>query len=130
MVALRRSSRGSCLWWGANWAEELRFEVMHGQAPQNDHAQLEFSDRAVCNNNLPWADCLDKPCKIDAADPSKTTCFCDPVQNSGPYVVTGTSSTSACNDGKTYSSALIDDDLNITHFLSLSESVMPVRYNF
>jgi len=90
----------------------------------------EFSDRAVCNNDLPWADCLDKPCLIDAADPSKATCFCDPVQNSGPYVVTGTASTTACNDGKTYSSALIDDDLNITHFLSLSEPAIPVRYNF
>jgi hypothetical protein len=90
----------------------------------------EFSDRAVCNNDLPWADCLDKPCRIDATDPSKATCLCEPMQDSGPYVVTGTASTSACNDGKTYSSALIHDDLDITHFLSLSESARPVCYNF
>jgi len=90
----------------------------------------EFSDRAVCNNDLPWADCLDKPCFIHAHDPSKATCMCELVQKSGPYVVTGSASTSGCNDGNTYSSALIDDDLRITHFLSLSESVMPLRYNF
>ena len=79
---------------------------------------------AVCNNNRPWAWCLDVPCLIDKKNPLKSTCTCTVAKNQGPYVIVGnTYNKSTCTTG-IISSATVPDIEQITNFIN-HQKVMP-----
>lgn len=80
---------------------------------------------AICANDRPWADCLDKPCVVDAKDPSKAKCACTTQKDKGPYVVVGNSYTpSTCITG-IISSATVTGNRQITEFLRTTRELKP-----
>jgi hypothetical protein len=80
---------------------------------------------AVCANSRPWAWCLDMPCTVDA-DPSKATCLCKQVSTpkQAYIVVTDSYRESTCTTD-IWSSAAIEDVLQITGFLQDSDKLKP-----
>jgi peroxiredoxin len=77
------------------------------RAPRGSNLYSTFSTELVtgnvramtCGANIPWANCVDAPCKLDGDDPSKATCAC-PVVKTGPsFTLGGNCDTSTC--GKT-----------------------------
>jgi hypothetical protein len=80
---------------------------------------------AVCDNDRPWAWCLDMPCLIDKGDPGKASCACKLVKDKGPYlVVTGAYTDTTCTT-KLWSSATIEDVTEATDFLKTNEDLKP-----
>lgn len=80
---------------------------------------------AVCANARPWAFCLDKPCAIDARDPTKASCECVSVKRQGPYViVTDVYTPETCTTG-IISSATVKQITQATDFLMNSAELKP-----
>jgi hypothetical protein len=80
---------------------------------------------AVCTNDRPWAWCLDKPCTIDIADPTKANCACTTVKDQGPYVIVGHTNTPATCTTGTISSATVTGITEITDFLKTTSELKP-----
>ncbi len=78
---------------------------------------------AVCANSRPWAWCLDMPCTVDA-DRSKATCLCKQVSTpkQAYIIVTDSFRESTCTTD-VWSSATIEDVLQITGFLQDSREL-------
>jgi hypothetical protein len=80
---------------------------------------------AICDNDRPWAWCLDKPCIMDKDDPAKASCLCTTVKDQGPYViVTDTYTDTTCTTG-IISSATVKQDQQITDFLKTNKDLKP-----
>ena len=80
---------------------------------------------AVCDNDRPWAWCLDKPCIVDKDDPTKASCACTVTKDEGPYlVVTDTYTDTTCTTDL-WSSATIQGVNQITDFLKTNEHLKP-----
>jgi len=78
----------------------------------------------ICDNDRPWAWCLDKPCIISKNDPNAATCTCDAVKNLGSYViVTSTYRAGACTTG-IISSATVQGITQITDYLKENEKLL------
>jgi hypothetical protein len=80
---------------------------------------------AVCENNRPWAMCLDSHCTVDKG--LKTaTCNCSqappPTQ---PYVIVGDSFSESTCTTNIWSSATVEDVIQITGFLQDSKQLKP-----
>lgn len=79
----------------------------------------------ICDNDRPWAWCLDKPCVISKNNPNAATCTCDAVKNLGAYViVTNAFTPAACTTG-IISSATVQQITQITDFLKEKGSQLP-----
>jgi len=80
---------------------------------------------AICANDRPWANCLDSPCVVDKADPTKAACACTTVKDQGPYVIVGDTFTrKTCTTG-IISSATVVQNKRITDFLKSSSELKP-----
>ena len=80
---------------------------------------------AICDNDRPWANCLDSPCTVDSSDPSKASCACPVVKQKGPYVVvTDTYTDSTCTTDL-WSSATVIDANAVTEFLKTNDNLKP-----
>lgn len=80
---------------------------------------------AICDNDRPWAWCLDKPCIIDKDNPTKASCLCNTVKDQGPYViVTDTYTDTTCTTG-IISSATVTQDHQVTDFLKTNKDLKP-----
>lgn len=80
---------------------------------------------AICDNDRPWAWCLDKPCIVDKDDPTKASCACTTVKDQGPYViVTDTYTDTTCTTGL-ISSATVTQDHQVTNFLKTNKDLKP-----
>ena len=78
----------------------------------------------ICDNDRPWAWCLDKPCIISKNNPGAASCTCDAVKNLGSYViVTSQYSPAACTKG-IISSATVTEITQITDFLNKSRALL------
>lgn len=78
----------------------------------------------ICDNDRPWAWCLDKPCIISKNDPNATTCTCDEVKNLGAYViVTNQYTPAACTSG-IISSATVPQITQATDYLKKKGSLL------
>jgi hypothetical protein len=79
----------------------------------------------ICDNDRPWAWCLDKPCIIDKDNPAKASCACTTVKKQGPYVIVADTYTdTACTTG-IISSATVTQDHQVTDFLKSSSELKP-----
>jgi hypothetical protein len=77
-----------------------------------------------CENDRPWAFCLDSPCVIDAKG-GTATCTCSIRKGKDPYViVTDRFTKDTCTSG-IISSATIGDVLQATEFLKSNEHLRP-----
>ncbi len=80
---------------------------------------------AACDNDRPWAWCLDKPCVVDKDDPTKASCACTVTKNEGPYlVVTDTYTDTTCITDL-WSSATVQGVNQITDFLKTTSELKP-----
>jgi hypothetical protein len=80
---------------------------------------------AICDNDRPWAWCLDKPCIIDKDDLTKASCLCTTVKDQGPYViVTDAYTDTTCTTG-IISSATVKQDQQVTDFLKTNKDLKP-----
>jgi hypothetical protein len=77
---------------------------------------------ARCTNSRAWAMCLDSPCVVDKADPTKANCMCSMVAGAGDYLVDP--ATNACTQGA-ISSATVEDLDQITDFLESQPNLLP-----
>jgi len=78
----------------------------------------------ICDNDRPWAWCLDKPCTISKSNPNAATCTCDEVKNLGAYViVTNQYTKAACTTG-IISSATVQQITQATDFLKKKDSAL------
>ncbi len=80
---------------------------------------------AICANDRPWANCLDKPCVVDKSDPSKAACACSTVKDEGPYVIVGDTYTPATCTTGVISSATVVQNKAITDFLKGTRKLKP-----
>lgn len=80
---------------------------------------------SICSNDRPWADCLDKPCIVDAKDPTKAKCTCATEKNLGPYVIVGNTYTSSTCTTGIISSATVKGNKEINAFLSSTDVLKP-----
>lgn len=80
---------------------------------------------AVCENDRPWAWCLDVPCIIDKDDPTMSSCACSVVKDKGPYGIVVDKYTDKTCTTKLWSSATIDQGNEITDFLKTSSKLKP-----
>ena len=82
-----------------------------------------ITSMAVCANSRPWAWCLDMPCRVDN-DPAKATCRCKEVSTpKQPYVVVTDSYRASTCTTDVWSSATVENVLQITGFLQDSRSL-------
>lgn len=82
---------------------------------------------AVCENDRPWAWCLDKPCVINKKNPHSASCACSVVSKKGKYVVvtnTNQYTKKTCTTDL-YSSATLEDAEKITAFLKTQKHLKP-----
>jgi hypothetical protein len=85
-----------------------------------------ISAMAVCFNSRPWAGCLDAPCTVDR-DRSTATCLCKQAPASKqPYVIVTDSYRGTTCTTDTWSSATVDDALQLTGFLQGSRELPPL----
>jgi hypothetical protein len=71
----------------------------------------------ICNNNRPWAWCLDKSCKVDKNNPTKASCACTIARNKSPYIiVTNKATATTCTTG-IISSASLEDVNDVNNFI-------------
>ena len=88
---------------------------------------------AACDNDRPWAWCLDKPCIVDKNDPTKAACACTVTKDQGPYlVVTDTYTDTTCTTytdttctTDLWSSATVQGVNQITDFLKTTNELKP-----
>jgi hypothetical protein len=79
----------------------------------------------ICNNDRPWAWCLDKPCIISKNNPNAAACTCNVVKNLGAYViVTNEYTPAACTKG-IISSATVQQITQATDFLKKEGTLLP-----
>ncbi|HEY2772049.1 MAG TPA: MauE/DoxX family redox-associated membrane protein [Solirubrobacteraceae bacterium] len=77
------------------------------KAPHGDVLYSTFSTELVkgdvkamtCAAGIPWANCVDYPCKLDPNDPTKATCACGLVKTGPSFTFGGNCNTGTC--GKT-----------------------------
>ena len=80
---------------------------------------------SVCSNDRTWANCLDKTCVVDKANPFKAKCTCTKEKNAGPYVVAGNTHTpETCTSG-TASAATVADNEALTDYLKATGLLKP-----
>jgi hypothetical protein len=81
----------------------------------------------TCTGNLPWTDCLDKPCIIDPQNSNQATCMCDIKYTSSFITFGGQCNTASCST-TLYSGATTDmldqGTKALVEFLHLSTSPM------
>ena len=82
---------------------------------------------AKCDNDRPWAWCLDMPCLIDPSDPGKASCACKLVKDKGPYLVVTNSYDDATCTTNLWSSATIADVDQVTDFLKANDDLKPFQ---
>jgi hypothetical protein len=80
---------------------------------------------AKCDNDRPWAWCLDMPCLIDPSDPGKASCACKLVKDKGPYLVVTNSYDDTTCTTNLWSSATIADVDQVTDFLKTNDDLKP-----
>jgi hypothetical protein len=80
---------------------------------------------AICNNDRPWAWCLDKPCIIDNNNPEAAACTCDLAKNQGDYVMVTSNYTSATCTTGVISSATVQQIDQATASLKKSRALPP-----
>jgi len=96
-----------------------------GEGKQVQSRYYPVKSLAICANDRPWANCLDKPCIVDKADPTKAECACTTLNDQGPYVIVGDTYTpSTCTTG-IISSATVVDHERITDFLKTTTELKP-----
>ncbi|HTU56040.1 MAG TPA: hypothetical protein VMF62_18900 [Acetobacteraceae bacterium] len=78
----------------------------------------------ICDNDRPWAWCLDKPCTVSKNDPNAATCTCDSVKNQGPYVIVTSHYTEASCTTGIISSATVTGITQITDFLKKNAALL------
>jgi hypothetical protein len=79
----------------------------------------------ACDNDRPWAWCLDKPCIVDKSDPTKAACACTVTKDEGPYlVVTDTYTDTTCTTNL-WSSATVKGTNQLTDFLKTTSELKP-----
>jgi hypothetical protein len=103
-------------------------EVLQGPPTAGDTIPSRYypiKSMAVCSNSRRWAFCLDKKCTVD---PSLSTATCTCTRKSTPkrdyVVVTDSFSASTCTID-IWSSATVQDVLQITGFLQKSQQLKP-----
>jgi hypothetical protein len=100
-------------------------EVKTDKGTQISSRYYPIKSYAVCDNDRPWAWCLDKPCIVDPNDPAKASCACAVTKNQGPYlVVTDTYTDTTCTT-KVWSSATVTGLNQITDFLKTNPNLEP-----
>lgn len=100
-------------------------EIKTEKGTQISSRYYPITGYAACNNDRPWAWCLDKPCIVDAADPAKASCACTVTKDQGPYlVVTDTYTDTTCTT-KIWSSATVQGVKQITDFLKTNPNLKP-----
>jgi hypothetical protein len=75
-----------------------------------------ITSTAVCPGNGVWAFCLDKKCTVDHKT-SKATCECTLLRSPQKYVVVAGTATDAMCTSAIWSSATVDQVLQVTAFL-------------
>jgi hypothetical protein len=80
---------------------------------------------AACDNDRPWAWCLDMPCLIEKSDPGKASCACKLVKDKGPYLVVTDAYTDSTCVTDLWSSASISDLNQVTDFLKTNDDLKP-----
>jgi hypothetical protein len=80
---------------------------------------------AICDNDRPWANCLDSPCIVDKDNPSKASCACPVVKGAGPYVVVTESYTDSTCTTDLWSSVTVIDANKVTDFLKTNADLKP-----
>ena len=75
-----------------------------------------ITSMAVCPGNGVWAFCLDKKCKVDQ-NTAKATCECTLARSPQRYVVVAGTATDAMCTSAIWSSATVDEVLQVTAFL-------------
>ncbi len=84
-----------------------------------------IQNMAVCANSRKWAYCLDKKCTVDVGL-STATCTCDSMSTpTQAYVVVTESYGAATCTTDTWSSATVNDVLQVTAFLEGSRQLPP-----
>lgn len=79
--------------------------------------------QAICSNDRPWANCLDKPCTVNKGDPSKASCACPLEKGQGDYViVTETYTDSTCSTG-IVSSATVQQSKQLNDYLRTNKQL-------
>jgi hypothetical protein len=102
-----------------------RAETETSEGKQITSRYYPIKSYAACDNDRPWANCLDSPCIIDSSDPSKASCACALVKDQGPYVVvTETYSDTTCTTDL-WSSATVKGANAVTDFLKTNEDLKP-----
>ena len=85
-----------------------------------------ITSTAVCQNSRRWAMCLDSQCTVDKDDPSKATCTCDEmITPNQPYVVFANSYSGSTCTSDIWSSATVEDVIQITGYLQDSTQLKP-----
>lgn len=100
-------------------------EVATSEGKQIPSRYFPIKSYAICDNDRPWANCLDSPCIVDQNDPSKASCACPVVKNAGPYVVVTETYTSATCTTDLWSSATLVDANKVTDFLKTNDHLKP-----
>lgn len=75
-----------------------------------------ITSMAVCPNTGPWAFCLDKKCTVDQ-NTAKATCRCTLLTSPQRHVVVAGTATDAMCTSAIWSSATVDEVLQVTAFL-------------
>ena len=105
--------------------EPCQAEANTSKGEQIQSRYYPIKSYAACNNDRPWANCLDSPCVVDKSDPTKASCACSVVKDKGPYVVvTETYDASTCTTGM-WSSATVTDADQVTDFLKTNSELKP-----
>jgi hypothetical protein len=100
-------------------------EVKSDKGTEISSRYFPITSYAACDNDRPWAWCLDKPCVVDKDDPTKASCACTVTKDEGPYlVVTDTSTETTCTT-KMWSSATVEGIDQITDFLKTTSQLKP-----
>jgi hypothetical protein len=99
------------------------------ETPQGQQIRSRYfpvKSYAVCNNDRPWAWCLDKPCLIDKNNPQAAHCTCDVVKDLGAYViVTSNYSPHSCTTAVPISSATVQQIDQATQSLKDAKVLEP-----
>jgi hypothetical protein len=100
-------------------------EVETSEGKQIVSRYYPIKSYVACDNDRPWANCLDSPCIVDPSDPSKAACACSVVKDQGPYlVVTDTYEASTCTTDL-WSSATVTSATQVTDFLKTNPDLKP-----
>jgi hypothetical protein len=108
----------------------LGMEPCKEKAETSDGVQIvsryfPIKSYAICDNDRPWANCLDSPCTVDGSDPSKASCACPAIKQKGPYVVVTYTYTDQTCTTDLWSSATVTDANAVTEFLKTNDNLKP-----